>query len=200
MSALMWPSAWEYQPCLSDSLKRRLDDMKKALDAKEAALRRKQREIDTSHPDVTVVHMDDFFLPACERIQGSPASKPIGADFDWHRILTQVLEPLPHNYEGRFQPYDWEADRIADTWFTVPVGGTVVVEGVYATRRDLAGLYDLRIWVECPRHIRLARGLHRDGEEARDRWEHEWMVAEDLYMAAHQPSAYADLVLDGAGY
>lgn len=154
----------------------------------------------TSLPDITVVHTDDFFFPSSERIEGSPVSKPIGADCDWHRILRQTLEPLTRDHEGRYQPYDWVADRISDIWITVPVGGIVVVEGVYATRRELAELYDLRIWVECPRHIRLARGLHRDGEEARDRWENEWMVAEDLYVAAHRPSDHADLVFDGAGY
>ncbi len=74
-----------------------------------------------------------------------------------------------------------------------------MVEGVYSTRPELAPYYDFAISVECPRDIRLKRGLERDGEAARDRWEQDWMVAEDLYVAAHEPAARADLVLDGSG-
>jgi uridine kinase len=82
-------------------------------------------------------------------------------------------------------------------WHTVPVGGVVVIEGVYAIRRELAELYDFRVWVHCPRETRLARGLERDGEAARDRWVNNWMAAEDLYVEAHKPYEIADLVMDG---
>jgi uridine kinase len=33
--------------------------------------------------DVTLVHMDDFFLPSAQRSLEPPRQKPIGADFDW---------------------------------------------------------------------------------------------------------------------
>ncbi|MFD9627597.1 hypothetical protein [Peribacillus muralis] len=53
---------------------------------------------------------------------------------------------------------------------------------MYSTRKELARHYDFTIWVECPRDQRLERGLERDGEEARQMWEHNWMIQEDYYV------------------
>ncbi|WP_370541796.1 hypothetical protein [Alicyclobacillus sp. SO9] len=72
-------------------------------------------------------------------------------------------------------------------WHTVPLGGIVIVEGVYSLRKELFDQYDLSIWIDCPRDVRLSRGLERDGEEARDLWENQWMIAEDMYVQEHRP-------------
>lgn len=148
--------------------------------------------------DVTLVHMDDFFLPSAQRSLEPPRQKSIGADFDWQRVYEQVLVPLSQNQEGRYQWYDWRLDALAE-WHIVTPGGMVIVEGVYATRTELANRYDFTVWVECPREIRLARGLSRDGEEARDIWENDWMVAEDRYVEAQRPLERAHLVIDSSG-
>ncbi|GAF11744.1 uridine kinase [Bacillus sp. JCM 19045] len=131
--------------------------------------------------NVTIIHMDDFYLPTTQQIPTTPEKKAIGADFDWQRVLTQVLEPISENKEGRYQRYDWETDELAE-WHTVPVGGVVIIEGVYAIRNELASAYDFTIWVECPREKRLLRGLERDGEDAREIWENNWMISEDVYV------------------
>jgi uridine kinase len=52
--------------------------------------------------------------------------------------------------------------------------------------------------VDCPRDIRLSRGLERDGQESRDMWEKVWMVSEDIYVNSHKPYERADLVVDGS--
>ena len=148
--------------------------------------------------DVTVVEMDDFFLPSPQRLPDDPRSKPVGADFDWQRLLAQVLTPLGQDQDGWYQRYDWDQDHLEE-WHTVPVGGMVMVEGVYATREELAALYDFTIWLECPPEIRLARGLARSGERIREIWERDWMVAEDLYLYRQRPHKRADLVIDSSG-
>ncbi|ALC92365.1 uridine kinase [Bacillus sp. FJAT-18017] len=149
-----------------------------------------------SKPNVTVVHMDDFYLSSSQIIKLPPKEKPIGADIDWGRVLEQVLDPLSKNQEGSYQRYDWETDILAE-WHKVPIGGIVIVEGVYSTRKDLASFYDYTIWVDSPRDIRLQRGLERDGEAARDRWVNDWMVAEDMYVEEHKPSQYATTTFSG---
>lgn len=65
-------------------------------------------------------------------------------------------------------------------------------------RRELVNLYDLKIWVECPKAIRLARGIARDGEKARTIWEQDWMPKEDHYIKTHLPRESADLFVNGA--
>ncbi|WP_139378306.1 uridine kinase family protein [Mesobacillus jeotgali] len=147
-------------------------------------------------PGVTVVHKDDFYLPSSLLIIDEPANKPIGADFDWQRLLDQVLDPLSKDQDGHYQRYDWDSDNMAE-FHTVPAGGIVIIEGVYSTRQELEHYYDWKIWVDCPREMRLARGIQRDGEEARAMWEDNWMVGEDLYVQQQKPYERADIVILG---
>jgi uridine kinase len=141
--------------------------------------------------DISVVHMDDFYLPSGLR-NGTLACDAIGGAFDWQRLRDEVFTPLTTGQPGRYQRYDWPSDTLAE-WHDVP-NGIVVVEGVYSTRVDLEQFYDFTVWVECPRPIRLARGIERDGEAARRKWEEEWMPAEDQYVNEQAPHTRADMV------
>ena len=76
--------------------------------------------------------------------------------------------------------------------------GIVVVEGVCALHRTLRDAYDVRVWVDAPAEVRLARGVARDGEAARRTWLEVWMPREDRYVATDDPVACADLVVDGS--
>ena len=146
--------------------------------------------------NVTIVHKDDFYLPSSQILNTHPTKKPIGADFDWKRLLNQVLEPISQEKEGHYQQYDWETDSLTE-WHTVPVGGIVIIEGVYSIRKELIDKYDFKIWVDCPRDKRLARGIERDGEEAHEMWVNNWMISEDVYVEKHKPNERADIVVDG---
>ncbi|MFV8517270.1 uridine kinase family protein [Bacillus sp. SBS7] len=145
---------------------------------------------------VTIVHMDDLYLPSAQIVNEHPTKKSVGADFDWKRLLQEVLEPIRNGIEGCYKRYDWETDSLAEA-HTVPANGIVIIEGVYATRQELAEMYDLKIWVNCPRETRIKRGIARDGEEARDMWVNNWMVAEDMYVESHKPQEFADFIIDG---
>jgi uridine kinase len=140
------------------------------------------------------VRFDDFFKNSAERWTGVAHEKPIGSDFDWERLLEQVLMPIREGQPAKCPRFDWNADALAKTCELAP-GGVVIVEGVYSPRKELARLYDLRIWVECPRELRLARGIERDGEAARDRWESEWMPDLDRYIIEHRAREAADFVV-----
>jgi len=144
---------------------------------------------------VAVVKHDDFYLPSHQR-----ANQPvgvIGGDFDWERLRDQVLTPIREGHSAHYQRYDWETDVLAE-WRTISASDVVLVEGVYTMRRELVNLYDLKIWVACPKAIRLARGIARDGEKARTIWEQDWMPKEDDYVKTHLPHESADLFVNGA--
>ncbi|MES5955358.1 uridine kinase [Bacillus fungorum] len=153
-------------------------------------------KIKSNFSTVTIVHMDDFYLPSAKIVNENPTNKSIGADFDWKRLLQEVFDPISNGIEGCYKRYDWETDSLAES-HTVPANGIVIIEGVYATRQELAGMYDLKIWVNCPRETRIKRGIARDGEAARDMWENNWMVAEDMYVESHKPHEFADIIIDG---
>lgn len=149
-------------------------------------------------PNIAVVHMDDFFLPANRHTRSPVKLETIAADFDWRRLERQVLKPLADNEPGYYQRYDWSEDMLAD-YHSVPVADLVIVEGVYTLLLDLRRYYDYTVWVDCPYETRLARGLARDGEAARQLWVSDWMPAEERYLNAYQPHLSADLLVDGSG-
>jgi uridine kinase len=163
---------------------------------KSALARSLRMTLDEADVSVSVVEVDDFYLPSAARSREGPSEKPIGGDFDWRRLRDQVLEPLRRGQSARYDRYDWAKDELSDMGEVLP-GGVVLVEGIYSNRRELTGFYDLRIWVECPRELRLTRGLERDGETARSRWEQDWMPSEDRYIQEHRPQDLADIVVRG---
>jgi uridine kinase len=157
------------------------------------------RGLEQATDDVTVVEFDDFYLPLAERqARVSRGDTEIGGDFDWRRVRDQVLMPLSHDESAKYQRYDWPSDAPAE-WHSVVIGGIVVVEGNYSTRRELFGFYDYTLWIDAPRDLRLERGVRRGGEDTRDRWLDEWMPEEDRYIAAEAPATRVDRVLDGSG-
>lgn len=143
-----------------------------------------------------MVHFDDFYLPSADRPPDVGDAKPVGGDFDWQRLRESVLAPLREGLRARYARYDWHRHALAETHEVTP-GGVVLVEGVYCCRKELSGFYDLKIWVDCPRALRLERGIARDGESYRGQWEHDWMPAEDRYVAEHRPDQLADITVSG---
>jgi cytidylate kinase len=111
-----------------------------------------------------VVHMDDLY----EGWTGMAA----GVD----RLVEQVLDPLAAGRKGRYQRYDWTLGEYAEG-HDVPFAPFLVVEGCGAGSRRVAGLTTLLVWVEADDDVRLARGLARDGDAARDPWGPDGQVA-----------------------
>lgn len=134
-------------------------------------------------PSAAVVHTDDF-------------AGPRQPGWDWQRFARDVLGPLLRNGSAHFQRYDWDADHLAE-WHTIPPGGIVIVEGISSSRRELGAVWDLVVWVDCPREWRLCRGIERDGEAMRSKWETVWMPEEEAYVRAQDPIGWADVVIDG---
>jgi uridine kinase len=155
------------------------------------------RGLAAASEEIQLVHMDDFYRPSAQRFDGAVARRPIAADFDLSRLRTEVLIPLTSNQPASYHVYDWTTDEVAAGAVAVtrPI---VVVEGVYSFSLALAPFFDFSVWVDCPRSLRLARGLARDGEAARARWEEDWMPGEDLYISTEGPHERAALVCDGA--
>lgn len=120
-----------------------------------------------------------------------------GEGFAIDRIRREVLDPILAGGEARFETWDWAARRTGGVARVAP-NGVVVVEGVCALHRMLRDAYDVRVWVDAPAELRLARGVARDGESARRTWLEVWMPREDRYVATDDPIACADLVVDGS--
>jgi uridine kinase len=164
------------------------------------------RSIAEHRADSTILQMDDFFFPSQMRASAKGDTSELGGDLDWRRMRDQVLTPLSRDKPGRYQRYDWGTDKLEE-WHDLPVGGAIIVEGVYSLRHELGDFYDFGIWVNCPKEVYLARGLERaliewperSIEESRAIWENVWIPAEERYAREHHPERVADLVIDTSG-
>lgn len=139
--------------------------------------------IAASVPRAVVVHVDDF----------SSLHLP---EWDRGRFRAQVAEPLSAGRPARYQRWDWDVDAGAD-WHEVAPGSLVVVEGVSSTRADAGVQWDLAVWVDAPREVRLRRALERDGLAMMGRWLDDWIPSEEAYIARERPQDRVDLVVDG---
>jgi len=99
-------------------------------------------------------------------------------------------------YPAGISAYDWDTNKLAE-WHDIPVGGTLIVEGVSSLRDELGKYWDFAIWLDCSHEIRLARGVARDGESMRSQWTDIWMPEEDEYFTTQRPDRKADLIIDG---
>ena len=133
-----------------------------------------------------------------------PGAQIVGTDefwdgdgFDLDRLRAEVFEPLVAGRTARYASWNWAARR-AGGERTVSPHGIVVVEGVCALHRMFRDDYDVRAWVEAPYDVRLARGVARDGEAARQTWVERWMPSEDRYVEGGDPIACADVLVDGS--
>jgi hypothetical protein len=134
---------------------------------------------------VAVLHTDDFLDGWSELLIWYPRLR------DW------IFEPFRRGQAGAYRRYDWERERLTDEWTPIEVPDVLVVEGVgsasTATRPDLT----LSVLVDAPRDLRLRRGIARDGEALRPRWER-WMHDEDAHFAADGTAGAVDVLVDGA--
>ena len=121
-----------------------------------------------------------------------------GTEFELSRLRTAVLEPLVRGEPAEYRAFSWELQERLPTPRRIQPEGVIVIEGVCALHLLFRDAYNLRIWVEAPRELRLARGVARDGEQSRQTWEEKWMPSEDRYVERDDPISAADLIVDGS--
>ena len=131
-----------------------------------------------------LVHMDDLF-PGWD---GLAEAVPL--------VHGQIVAPLVAGRPAGYRRYDWDRGRYAEH-HDLGRPAVLVVEGVAAGARAVAGHASLLVWVEAPRVERFRRGMVRDGEAYRPHWER-WARQEAAHFAAEGTRARADVRVDGA--
>ncbi|MEV2210375.1 hypothetical protein AB0H86_02445 [Streptomyces sp. NPDC050997] len=117
--------------------------------------------------------------------------------FDWQRLRDQVLIPLTSGTAAVYRCYDWSTGALAEEETRVSRSGTVIVEEVFAARPELAGYYDLTVYVDTPRETCLRRQYARGDDHGPGDWTERRRAAEEHYLAATQPATQADLTVKG---
>jgi uridine kinase len=134
-------------------------------------------------PGTAVLHMDDVY--AGWAMTGGAS-----------RLAAGVLRPLAEERPGAYHRFDWHAARFEPASTPVPVPDVLVVEGCGSCPRAIDPWAVLRVWVEAPADVRLARGLARDGAALERQWRR-WMATEQARFTAEGTRERADVRMDG---
>jgi uridine kinase len=142
----------------------------------------------------TVIEGDDFYAGGVG-ILGDPVQARAARCIDW-RDQARVLTLLRKGRSARYHAFDWDTfdgQRLKKATVVDPAP-VILLEGVYAARPELAGFLDLRILMQAPDALRIARLLAREGEIGP--WETQWHEAEEWYFTHAAPAKGFDLVLE----
>ena len=125
--------------------------------------------------------------------------------FGWADLMIDgVLQPLHEGRGVRYRPPAWRAHG-RDGQIEVPAdASTVIVEGVGVSRRALAHLFDVVVWVQSDFGDARRRGvrrdvadLGRDESDAERQWE-EWEAEEVPFLLMDRPWERARFVVGTA--
>lgn len=157
-----------------------------------------------AHRPVVVASLDDFHFPAAHRhAEGRTGETVWARGFDYDAVRRELVDPWQ---SGAGAPYrrrwhDLATDAFVDEPPTpVPAGGVLVVEGVFAQRPELAGVWDLVVYVDAPEDVRVARMAARDGvpRDPEHPDQRRYLDAQRIYRDRCRPAESADLVVDNA--
>ena len=119
-----------------------------------------------------------------------------GTQFELDRLRTDVVDVLLADDVAHYDEWDWADKQLRPGRSVVPTG-VVIIEGVCALHQMFRDDLAVRIWIDAPHDVRLARGIERDGEESRDTWVEVWMPNEAAYVERDDPISCAQLIVDG---
>jgi uridine kinase len=146
-----------------------------------------------SRPAVRV-SVDDFHNFAAVRYRrGRESAKGYWLDaFDYGRLVSDVFRPLREAGRYRRASHDLARDEPLDVpWETAPPGSVVIVDGLFLQRAELAGWFDLVVYLDVPFEVAAARLRARDGDRPLDRY----VGASLIYFAECDPLRVADVVV-----
>jgi uridine kinase len=148
--------------------------------------------------------VDGFHLPRQVRYQrGSRSAEGYYRDsFDYPAITGQCLAPFRDGAPViRTAGFDFRSDAARDARQDVPAVAVLIFDGVFLLRPELAGRWDLAIYLRVAPETTLRRALARDrglfgsDEETRRRYLGRYLPGQALYRAEAGPEEHAHIVI-----
>lgn len=151
--------------------------------------------------------IDGFHRPKAERYARGRAS-PEGYYYDARdldAVVSRLLAPLGPGGDRRYRTasFDLESDQPIDQDASVADADAIlIVDGTFLQRPELAGGFDVTIYVATADDIATARGVNRDAERlggaaaAAELYAARYRPACALYERLCAPEARADVVFD----
>jgi len=146
--------------------------------------------------------LDDFHHPRAHRhAQGRTGRTVWARGFDYEAVRRELLDPWRRgagaSYRGRWHDLPTDA-HVDEAPATVPDQRVLVVDGVFAQRAELAGIWDLVVYVDASEPVRVSRMAVRDGvpDDADHPDQRRYLEAQRIYLTHCRPRDRADVVID----
>jgi uridine kinase len=136
--------------------------------------------------EISIIHLDSFIRPKKFR---SYYSSP--KDYDFERVLNEVLIPLKNGKRALFDLYDWSSDSFKKQDIINPPT-VLIIEGVNSCDKSLKDYMDFMIFVNLDKETRKQRVLKR-GDFTQKEFE-VWSEAEDEIYKQRDIENYYDFV------
>ncbi len=148
-------------------------------------------QLEIAIPESRIIYVDDFYKTEAERGDVHSSENIISNCFDWDRI-ENVIRLFQEGRAVCYQKYDW-VKNIRDGWVEMHPQSITILEGLYCLQDRFLPHYDLSVWVDAPRDVRMERIFKRDLEWKRA-WHKIWMDQDDRYVAAEHPEKKAHII------
>ncbi|MEI2714060.1 MAG: uridine kinase [Nocardioides sp.] len=156
--------------------------------------------------DVVRASVDDFHHPRAFRHgAGRTAETVWERSYDYRALRTELLDPWltgPGSaFRHRFHDLDGDG-YFDDPAQQVPERGVLVLDGVFAQRRELSNAWDFVVYLDVPESETVSRMANRDGvpDDPAHPDQARYLGAQRLYRAHVDPVRYADVVIDNSDF
>ena len=128
-----------------------------------------------------VIAMDHFFLRP--EMRGPDRLAEPGGNVDYERFSLEVLPNFKAKEPFSYQMYNCQQQSYSPSPAIKP-DRLLVVEGSYSHHPDLAGAYDLKVFLTLSPETQRKRILKRNGPAMLERFIKDWIPLEELYVSA----------------
>ncbi len=142
--------------------------------------------------DLTLLHMDDFFLQPHQRSQ--ERLNEIGGNIDYERFLNEVLIHLKNGEEINYRRFDCSKVMICEGISIKPKRLTII-EGAYSMHPLFDEYYDLKVFLDISSKLQKERILKRNSLEFANRFFNEWIPLENFYFSKTNVKGRSDLII-----
>jgi uridine kinase len=165
------------------------------------------KELQNVYPEMQIVEMDSFFLPMNRRTPFYP-QKSVYLEYDYERLLVQILDPFQKGLAASYLKYNWVTDEIGREESYILPDKPLVLDGTASLHPKLQDCirFDYRIFVDSKSNTRFARVKKRDDEivkefggyndKTKDYYKNEWIPMENNYFQICRPDQIADIIVN----
>lgn len=140
----------------------------------------------------SVIHMDDFYLPAAMRTEERLAQP--GGNVHRERFLEEVMPGLETGEAFTYRRFDCRTMDLSEER-TVKEAWVYVVEGAYSHHPALGEYADIKVFSHVEYQEQLRRIEERDGGRCLPMFKERWIPFEEKYFTAYSIREKADMVL-----